>query len=355
MKQSNVGNDFYNNFQFENVSAPAGARQLYVDRDTATQNNLTFANNDTFIMRVDDTPTIDADGPGRMSIRLKSNATYTQLVTVFDIRHVPVGCATWPAIWMNDDSVGISAGEVDILEGVNSYGTSTSQLHTQGNCTMPSDRHMTGNGTSLDCSAAAALEEDNNGRSGCSVSGPYSSTFGPTFNQNGGGWYVMERSPAGVNVWFWARFDKNVPKAVSNGTSTLNTTQFGTPIANFPNSTTCNFDEEFADHHLLLDIALCGSWAGTRFDAVGYCPGNCTDYVNTNGSSFADAYWDFAAARIYLPSNSSNSSNGNGGGGGGKGSSSGASADIISGLNSGHFLMMGATVLTIAGGVLSLL
>ncbi|OCH87309.1 putative beta-glucanase from glycoside hydrolase family GH16 [Obba rivulosa] len=354
IKQNNVGSTFYTNFQFENVSAANGARQLYVNGSTAIQNNLTYADNDTFIMRIDDTANIDPNGPGRMSVRLKSNATYTQLVTVFDIRHIPVGCATWPAIWMNDDSVGIEAGEIDILEGINSYGTSTTQLHTQGNCTMPDDRQMSGNATSTQC-ATSALQDDNNGRNGCSVSGPYSSTFGPTFNTNGGGWYAMERSPEGVSVWFWARFDKSVPKAISNGTDTLNTTQFGTPIATFPNTSTCNFAQEFSAHHLLLDISLCGSWAGVRFNADG-CAGDCVTYVNTNGSSFGDAYWDFAAARIYLPSNSSNSSgSGSGSGSSSGGSSSDARAVLVGGFNSGHIVMIGATVLTLAAGVLSLL
>jgi len=163
----------------------------------------------------------------------------------------------------------------------------------------------------------------------------------------------MERSPAGVSIWFWARFDKSVPKSISNGTSTLNTTQFGMPIANFPNSTTCNFESEFNAHHLLLDIALCGSWAGVRFSADG-CPGDCVYYVNNNGSSFTDAYWDFAAARIYLPANGTNSSSSTSGSGSG-GSSSAARSDLFSGLNGGHFVMIGATVLTVAGGLMALL
>lgn len=33
----------------------------------------------------------------------------------FDIRHMPQGCATWPAAWETDDTNWPSAGEVDIV------------------------------------------------------------------------------------------------------------------------------------------------------------------------------------------------------------------------------------------------
>ena len=50
---------------------------------------------------------------------------------------MPQGCGTWPAVWEADDQVGSSAGEVDILEGVNDVAPNSVTLHTNGTCTMP--------------------------------------------------------------------------------------------------------------------------------------------------------------------------------------------------------------------------
>lgn len=84
----------------------------YVDSTTAMQQNLTFASSDHFILRADSKTILSASGPGRNSIRLRSNKQYTTSVMVwvmvassfekviidylvlfrFNIRHMPQGC-----------------------------------------------------------------------------------------------------------------------------------------------------------------------------------------------------------------------------------------------------------------------
>lgn len=54
----------------------------YVDQDTAISENLTFASDDTFILRADFTTTLNASGPGRDSVRIRSNKAYTTHVAV---------------------------------------------------------------------------------------------------------------------------------------------------------------------------------------------------------------------------------------------------------------------------------
>ena len=61
--------------------------------------NLTYANGNTFILRTDYTTTLSASGPGRNSVRLQSNKAYGNSLLVADIRHMPQGCGTWPALW----------------------------------------------------------------------------------------------------------------------------------------------------------------------------------------------------------------------------------------------------------------
>lgn len=53
-----------------------------------------------------------------------------------------------------------------------------------------------------------------NGNAGCGVRMSTPLSYGPSFNANGGGWFVTERTSAAISVWFWARNDPSVPAAV---------------------------------------------------------------------------------------------------------------------------------------------
>ena len=53
-----------------------------MDSTTAMQQNLTFASSDHFILRADSKTVLSASGPGRNSIRLRSNKQYTTSVMV---------------------------------------------------------------------------------------------------------------------------------------------------------------------------------------------------------------------------------------------------------------------------------
>lgn len=54
----------------------------YVDQATALSKNLTFAAGDTLILRADDFAVLNATGPGRDSVRIRSVKTYTTHVAV---------------------------------------------------------------------------------------------------------------------------------------------------------------------------------------------------------------------------------------------------------------------------------
>ncbi|KAI0961078.1 hypothetical protein AcV7_000274 [Taiwanofungus camphoratus] len=237
-------------------------------------------------MRCDDTTTLSSSGAGRNSVRLKSNAQYTTHVVVFDIRHMPQGCATWPAAWETDDTNWPSAGEVDISPNLVS-------LHVGSSCSMPSSRSELGTPQSNDC------DVNTDGNSGCGVQDPSSNSFGPDFNNEGGGWYTMERTTSFVKVWFWSRSDSTVPSDVSSGAGSVDTDNWGTPAAYFPN-TDCDINSVFGPNNIIFDLTLCGDWAGSSsvYSDAG-CPGSCVDYVNNNPSAFSDAYWDVAGVRVY--------------------------------------------------------
>lgn len=203
---------------------------------------------------------------------------------------MPQGCGTWPAIW----EVGANwpnEGEVDIVEGVNDQTPNTCSLHTSSDCTMPSSRSMTGTSDGTDCDAY-----DNN-NSGCGVSINDNKSYGPQFNSNGGGWYAIERSSSYIKIFFWERTSDSVPSDVTSPGSSINTSNWGTPAAYFPD-TDCNFSTHFGPHNIIINLTFCGDWAGSSYPASG-CPSTCVDYVDNNPSAFEDAYFEFNSLGIY--------------------------------------------------------
>jgi hypothetical protein len=92
LSDSVVGEGFYSAFSFEAIADPNHGRVNFVDEATAQNLNLTYAASNTFIMRADDTTILSSSGPGRNSVRIRSNTQYTTHVAVFDMLHMPQGC-----------------------------------------------------------------------------------------------------------------------------------------------------------------------------------------------------------------------------------------------------------------------
>ncbi|RDB18969.1 putative glycosidase C21B10.07 [Hypsizygus marmoreus] len=287
-----VGTAFLNTFDFQAIADPTHGRVNYVDQATAQSQNLTFASADSFVLRTDFKTRLNPGGPGRNSVRIRSKKVYTTHVAVFNIRHMPQGCGTWPAVWETNEPSWPNGGEIDILEGVNDQGPNAATLHTNAGCTMPASRAQTGTSGQLDCNAAV------NGNTGCNVFSNDARSYGPTFNTNGGGWYAVERTSTFIKVWFWSRNDAAVPADVKDGASAVNTDSWGTPAAYFPN-TSCDIPQHFNQHNIIINLTLCGDWAGSVYPGSSGCPSTCVDFVDNNPSSFVNAYFDFASLTVY--------------------------------------------------------
>jgi len=283
-----IGSAFLNGFTWQAISDPTSGRVNYVDQATALADNLTYTSDDTFIIRADYTTVLSSSDAGRNSVRIQSANTYTTHVVVFDIVHMPQGCATWPAAWETGPNWP-DGGEVDIVEGVNDQSPNLSSLHTSPGCTMPDGRAQTGTVTSEDCNTA------DNSNQGCGVQAPSTNSYGPAFNSNGGGWYAMERTDDFLKVWFWARNGDSPPSDI--GAGSLDTDNWGEPTAYFPN-TDCDIASHFSENNIIINLTLCGDWAGSAFDSDG-CSGDCATYVDENPSAFIDAYWQFNSVRVY--------------------------------------------------------
>ncbi|KAF7356118.1 Glycoside hydrolase family 16 protein [Mycena venus] len=313
-----VGTGFYNSFNFEAISDPTHGRVNYVSKATAMSQNLTFASANTFILRADSKTVIsDSSSTGRNSVRIRTNNAYTTHAAVFDIVHMPQGYIgilqdmarsvifltplnPFPRAkelsarrWETNEANWPAGGEVDIVEGVNDQGTDQVTLHTSAGCTMPASRTQTGTSLLLDCDVNA------NGNSGCGVSVGQAASYGPTFNADGGGWYAIERTNTFINVWFWSRNAANVPADVRAGGTSVNTGNWGTPTANFPN-TSCNFPQFFDANNIIINLTFCGDWAGqASIYAASGCPSTCNSFVDQNPAAFANAYFQFNSINIY--------------------------------------------------------
>ncbi|TFK71165.1 hypothetical protein BDN72DRAFT_937192 [Pluteus cervinus] len=289
-----VGNAFYDAFEFQAIEDPTHGRVNYVDQATAQAQNLTYASYDSFVLRADSKTVLDPNGPGRNSVRIRSKKVYTTHVAVFDVRHMPQGCGTWPAIWETNEAVWPNGGEIDIVEGVNDQSPNAVTLHTGANCTMPPSRNMTGTATYDDCDVAA------NYNAGCGVKLPSAQSYGPSFNANGGGWYAVERNNGFIQAWFWPRNDPYVPFDVRIGAPAVNTYLWGKPSAFFPNNAGCNLKSHFNENNIIINLTFCGDWAGNSdVYAASGCPSTCVDFVNNNPAAFGGAYFDLASVRVY--------------------------------------------------------
>ncbi len=109
---------------------------------------------------------------------------------------------------------------------------------------------MSGHSVQTNCDVAAT------GNAGCSVLDASAKSYGLAFNNNGGGFYAMERSSQGVKVWFWPRHAKGIPADVAKGSKTVNPDKWGTPAAHFP-STSCNMASHFGPHNIVINLSLC--------------------------------------------------------------------------------------------------
>lgn len=254
---SDSGTSFFDNFDYFNTYDPAGGFVHYVDSEAAAQYNLTYASSSSSVIRVDTSVTADSvpnASTGRFSVRITSKTQYTDGLFIFDVIHTPIGCGTWPAIWLSDPDNWPTNGEIDIMEAINVVSSTKNQmtLHTTSGCSMGVKRNETGKVIQTSCLNST------NENAGCGVSGS-SGSFGADFNTAGGGIMAMELRTAGIRMWQFGR--DAIPTDLSSGTP--DPTTWPEATADFPN-TNCDISNHFRNQSIIVNIDLCGDWAGTQ-------------------------------------------------------------------------------------------
>ena len=215
----------------------------------------------------------------RRTIRISTKNRFNGGLFVIDVQHIPVGTnpngnGVWPAIWLTGENWPHD-GEIDIIEGVNNQNKNSSTLHTRDGCWQ---KNVPGISSGGDCAAGPNRDST----TGCGVSSP-DNTFGPAFNNKGGGIFVCEWVYNGtIKIWFFTRdeFSK---------VNQLTPSSWKKPYALFnpcPNY--------FNNLKIIINTTLCGGWAGAVY------PGGKTkcekDIANAN---LTDAYWLINYIRVY--------------------------------------------------------
>lgn len=250
----------------------------------------------------------------RTSVRMRSTATYnTGTLIIADVAHMPVGCGTWPALWMlNTDLPWPLGGEWDIIENVNNAAQVAVSLHTTSGCALTNSSSLlssasqayTGSLTTPDCDIHAPRQAPNTGCSILAPPAPAPASFGPAFNDNGGGVFAAEWTRSGFRVWFFAR-GASAAFPPSLLTSTPDPATFGAPVAAFTGAG-CDWAARFHDMRLVLDTTLCGDWAGAEGvwgEACAASTGEatCEAWVESAGEQgLSEAYWEIKGLRVYV-------------------------------------------------------
>lgn len=190
------------------------------------------------------------------------------------------------AAWWTQGVDWPKGGEIDIYEPVNRDTTNQIALHTvagyvsrtrdrilyvdaaadfcftPNRCTATPDSSLnpTGQVGSTNC------DKDANSNSGCTVSG---GPAGETFNSAQGGAYVMSFQESGITVWFLER--SAIPSSMTADAKSIDTESLGNPIASY-SSSSCDMNKIFSSQQMVLDITMCGDYAGTPSILQQTCP-----------------------------------------------------------------------------------
>ncbi|CAE6535199.1 unnamed protein product [Rhizoctonia solani] len=301
--QNHSGANFFDGWVFtEGIDATTVGNVLYQSQAAALQQQLAYVDNSGHaIIKVDNTTVGQGDTFGRASIKINSTATFGKgSLVILDANHLPYGCSVWPAYWSQGSPADEwpKFGEIDIIENVNMATVNQMALHTTQGCTLASGTQVTGTIVSNDCFNGT------NGNQGCIVQGASESTYGAGFATAGGGVYALEWSSEGngIRVWFFQR--SSIPSDMASASP--NPSNWGTPTAAWPESS-CNSSQFFGPQTIILDITLCGNFAGAAATFQATCSGVCTDLIKTP-SNYNNAYFDINYLRVFSDGTSGSNS-----------------------------------------------
>ncbi|TFK29483.1 hypothetical protein FA15DRAFT_736446 [Coprinopsis marcescibilis] len=297
LEDVHAGESFFDEMAFFSYRDPTEGHVNYVNESEARRKRLIYTEPDgTVIMRADQETHLP-HGAYRDSVRIETKKNYTGGLFVLDMKKAPWGCAVWPAFWSTNARWPCD-GEIDILEGVHDAQHNQVTWHTAPGCHLDASAEFTGdpvvssienhppvNGT-IDC------DSDVNGNAGCGIYEWSRSSYGPFFEEQGGGIIAMKWDENGIAVWSF--FRNAIPKDLANETPETDT--WGPPSAVLMPSR-CDLGWYFKEHVIIFDITFCGVWAGVTYTDT-QCPGTCETRM-MDPANFVNATWAINYLKIY--------------------------------------------------------
>ncbi|KAJ7731127.1 glycoside hydrolase family 16 protein [Mycena maculata] len=297
------GSSFLDFFNYDSGTGDNGGSANYVN---GVSEGLAYTSGSQVILAVDTSEDVSA----RNSLRMVSKTTFNaknQNLFIFDIAHMPAVCGTWPAIWFTGANWPYD-GEIDVVEGVSLYNKNIYSIHTGSGCTISSSavsamtqvgivNSVASGGNNCDATISDAA---------CGFTDNEATTFGPGFNNAGGGVFALEFDTSGIKMWFFQA--GSVPSDITNLAPTPST--WGTPRMSVPTSS-CSPETYFTDLMMVVDTNLAGSFTEGVWGTAGAggqttsCQSStgvdtAADYVTSHGSAFGDdAQWKINGFYIY--------------------------------------------------------
>ncbi|WVQ93960.1 hypothetical protein IAU59_001038 [Kwoniella sp. CBS 9459] len=260
------GKTFFDGWDFFTKPDPTHGLVNYIDGTTAFSRGNAFWTGDG-------KPGIQADhwsslpvGTPRDSVRITTKSLFSGGLILVDLALAPWGCGVWPAIWtLGYEGEWPTTGEIDILEGIHAM----TNNHTLPGCEINQTAGMY-SGT-----IGNRVCDSTTGGSGCTIVSPSNSSFGELFNSAGGGVFALLWTGDGIRMWDWNR--AQIPSDINSGQPKPES--WGTPAAAW-DASTCDPAKFFQAQVIVVNIDLCGDWAGDLYSTFPYCPGTCAEYVS---------------------------------------------------------------------------
>ncbi|TFK34565.1 concanavalin A-like lectin/glucanase domain-containing protein [Crucibulum laeve] len=284
------GKTFFDQWDYFSDTDPTHGHVNYVNKSTAESKGLVSVTDDgKVIMKADHTTSLPK-GVFRDSVRISSQKLYTTGLFILDLNTAPWGCAVWPAFWtVNRDWPW--GGEIDIIEGVHDNEHNQVAWHTSGGCTLDYNAEYSGTLTTSD----GRNHTDCDSRfdhTGCGITEWSRASFGPYFDAQGGGVFVMKWDEESIAVWSFYR--AAIPKDITQGTP--NPGSWGKPSAVLESSQ-CDISQHFNYHTIVFDITFCGDLGTGSYELAG-CPGTCEERI-MDPANFVNATWSINSLKVY--------------------------------------------------------
>lgn len=280
------GENFFDDWSFFTDPDPTHGFVTYVSEETAQSTGLaTVDGNGTAVIAVDSISSLPF-GINRNSVRISTQKTYNEGLFIYDVSHLPTGCSTWPALWSTAVDGWPTYGEIDVIEGVHESTENQITMHTDAGCSLVTGPAIIGQVTGSTCASS------NGNNNGCPTLDP--NGWGTAFNAAGGGVFAELWDPStGIQIWHFPR--NSIPDDITS--KDPDPSSWGTPVSFLPNGNSCDVADHFQNHQIIINISLCGDWAGATYS----CGGTCQDAV-MDPSNYIDAYWGINSVLVYQSS-----------------------------------------------------